>query len=516
MRKNTKKAVLALAALTVAFSAASCGKKDNGGLTSGKEKVTWWVELNANTAQTASNLSETKFSKKLMEKFNVDIEYQHPAQGQAAEKFNIMIATGDLPDIIEYGWNYYSGGAPKALQDGVIQEIDIEKDAPSLFNYIKDNDAVKKQMMTDDGKYYGYPFIRGDRSLQTSAGIMLRADWLSDLNLPVPETIDEWTKTLKEFKDKKGAKAPLDMATYQLAFNGFIGAYGVSDDIYIDDDGKVCYGPCQKGYKDFLIQMNKWYSDGLINSDFVSLDGSIIQSNILNGVSGAALGSVGGNMGKWLAAKPDDKFDLVAAPYPVLNKGDKPQFGQLQNSVTGTFATISRDCKNAELCKKILDYGYTDEGHMLYNFGIEGESYEMKDGNPVFTDLITNNSEGLSMSAALAKYALSHTEGPFVQDKRYMEQYASLPQQQEAIEKWSDTEMEKHLLPNITLLPDEAKAMATKLENIKTYKDEMLAKFIMGLEPIDNFDSFAEELKKRGADEYVKMMQDAYDRYNKR
>ena len=153
---------------------------------------------------------------------------------------------------------------------------------------------------------------------------------------------------------------------------------------------------------------------------------------------------------------------------------------------------------------------------MLFNFGIEGESYEMKDGYPTYTETITKNPDGLSMSASLARYALSHTEGPFIQDKRYMEQYASLPQQKEAIQIWSDTNMEKHLLPGISLLPDEANAMASKIENINTYQTEMVCKFIMGIEPIEKFDSYVAELKNRGLDQYVEMMQQAYNRFLER
>ena len=518
MKKITKRITAVFLGAAMLAGIAGCGtsKTSSSNNDNGRETITWWVGLNANTAQTVSNLGETPFAKALEEKFNVNIEFIHPAQGQDAEKFNIMIAMGDLPDIIEYDWNSYSGGPAKALEDGVIQEINIDNDAPSLAAYVKENPSVDKQIKTDDGKYFGYPFIRGDRSLQTSAGIIIRKDWLDDLGMSVPETIDEWTETLTAFKEKKGASAPLDFATWHYSYGAFVGAYNTADGMYINDEGKVAYGPIEQEYKSFLEKMNEWYKAGLLNSDFVSLDNSIIQSDILNGYSGATIGSVGGNMGKWLAAKPDDKFDLAAAPYPVLNKGDKPEFGQLQNSVTGTYAVISRDCKNAELCKQILDYGYSEEGQMLFNFGIEGESYVMKDGYPEYTEKITNNPDGLSMSAALAQYALSHTEGPFIQDKRYMEQYASLPQQQEAITIWSDTNMEKHLMPRISLLPEQTKVMASKIENIDTYKSEMVSKFIMGLEPIENFDSYVTELKNRGIDEYVDMMQQAYDRFKTR
>ncbi|WP_289466280.1 hypothetical protein, partial [Klebsiella pneumoniae] len=73
--------------------------------------------------------------------------------------------------------------------------------------------------------------------------------------------------------------------------------------------------------KDFLAQMNAWYEEGLLDPDFASVDGATMQSNILNGVSGATYGSCGSGIGKWMAAAPDAKFNLTGAKYPVVNKG---------------------------------------------------------------------------------------------------------------------------------------------------------------------------------------------------
>ena len=179
MKKNLKRAAALLMAASMAMSAAGCGKtqkQEEAKNSNGRETITWWVGLNSSTAQTVTNLGETPFAKALEEKFNVNIEFQHPAQGQDTEKFNIMIAMGNLPDIIEYDWNSYSGGPAKALEDGVIQELNLD-DAPNLKSYVKSHDEVDKQIITDDKKYFGFPFIRGDRYLQTSAGIIVRKDW---------------------------------------------------------------------------------------------------------------------------------------------------------------------------------------------------------------------------------------------------------------------------------------------------------------------------------------------------
>ena len=74
----------------------------------------------------------------------------------------------------------------------------------------------------------------------------------------------------------------------------------------------------------------------------------------------------------------DPKFKLVGAPYPTLNKDEVPFIGQRDFKYNpGPSKAITTAAKNPELIVRWLDYAYSDEGAMLYNFGIEGE---LRDG----------------------------------------------------------------------------------------------------------------------------------------
>ena len=150
---------------------------------------------------------------------------------------------------------------------------------------------------------------------------------------------------------------------------------------------------------------------------------------------------------------------------------------------------------------------------MLYNFGIEGESYDMIDGYPTYNEYITHNKDGLSMMNAMEGYTLSYHEGPFVQDKRYMEQYAGLSQQKLALENWMYTDASAHTMPPVSLTPDQRTELAFLLESIDTYKSEMVAKFIMGIEPLDKFEDFRNELYARGLDKFLVYNQEGYERF---
>ena len=154
---------------------------------------------------------------------------------------------------------------------------------------------------------------------------------------------------------------------------------------------------------------------------------------------------------------------------------------------------------------------------MLYNFGIEGESYNMVDGKPVFTDLITKNPDGLTFAQAVVKYARSAYSGIFEHNPEYVKQSLTYPEhQQKAYDLWSNTNMVNHLMPPVTLLPEEQSESADIMNNISTYVAEKYVAFITGAESIDNFDEMVAQVNEYGLDRVIELRQAAYDRYMSR
>lgn len=502
-----------LAAILAATACLSgCSKTDTTQTTA----LEYWIPLQGAAASLVENLDETPLYKKMQENLDLDIEFTHPSGGSLSEKFNILMAAPEFPDMIQYNWLTYPGGPQKAIDEGVIIDLYEHKDKiPNLMKYLDANPDIKKLCETNEGQLFAFPFVRGDESLQVSWGMALRQDWLSELGLEVPETISEWEAVLTAFKEKKGASAPLTITMESFKNGQFVGAYNTTMEYYIDN-GEVKYGMLDKGFKDFLMVMNDWYEKGLIDKNFALLDNTTIDSNILNGESGAAGMSLGNGIGRYLTSATDEKFDLVGAPSPVLNKGDYPEFGYLQIPVPGmtnSFTAITTDCDNLDAALKLLDYGYGEEGHMLYNFGIEGESYEMVDDYPKYTELITNNPDGHSMNIMLSQYTASYSSGPFVQDKRYMEQYSSLPQQLNAWDTWTQTNMKEHVMPNLHIASDKQNELALLDNSINTYADEVISKFILGTKSFDEYDSVINELKTRGIERALEIRNEAYQIY---
>ena len=486
----------------------------------GNKTLTYWCDLNTNVSANYTNLADTPLYQEVFKRTGVTIEFQHPAAGQAEEQLNLILASGELPDIIEYNWYAFPGGPEKAIQDGYILELSdvLDKYAPNLTRYLKENPEIDKQVKTDESHYYVFPFIRGADLLLISSGPIIRKDWLDDLGLGIPETMEEWYVALKKFKDEKGATAPLTYEAYMLDWGVFTGAYGVKRGFYVED-GQVKFGDIEPGFKEFLAEYSKWYAEGLIDRDIATVDTKQIAAKMTGGQSGASLGWAASRLGSWMqtVTPTNPEYELVGAPYPVLEKGETPKFGNYEfpYSKTGS-AAITTACKDVEAAARFLDYAYSEEGHMLFNFGIEGESYNMVDGQPKYADKLYNDPDGRPLNQTLAAYVRANYNGPFIQDERYLPQYQALSQQMEAIETWVKTDAEKYLLPPITPTPEESQEFATIMNEINTYKEEMFLKFLFGDASLDEFDEYVNTIKSMGIDRAIEIQQNALDRYNNR
>ena len=481
--------------------------------------VTWWAPLHANVALVAKNLGDTAFAKELQKRTGVKIKFLHPASGQEREAFNLMLASGDLPDIIEYNWYSIPGGPYSALANGYIMKLNpvFQKYAPNLSSFLKKNKDYDKMIKCDDGSYYVFPFFRADLSLLVTSGPIIREDWLNDLGLKSPTTIDEWYTDLKAFKDKKGATAPL-CVEYSNLSNMFAGGFNNTGGFYVEKD-KVKFGGIEANRKEFFATMNKWYNEGLLDKNFATISRKIIDANILGGKSGATYGSGGSGIGRYMDANAKDtKYSLIGAAFPGPKKGQVAKFAnmsQVYGNSQGS-AAISAKCKNVEAAARLLDYAYGKEGNMLYNFGIEGVSYTMEGNNPKYTELIMKNPQGMTNTQVMSLYMRGHTNGPFIQDKRYIEQYYERPQQKAATANWKKNDWEKYIMPPVTPTADESSELAKIMGDITTYSDEMSLKFIMGVEPLSNYDKYVAQIKSMGIEKAIAIYQAAYNRYDSR
>lgn len=534
MKKMKKGFLVFLAIVLVVATLAGCGETETASVdfevtTDGTYPIdtdttlTYWVQMHESVAANHGSLNETVFHDELVAQTGINVEFINPPITQVTEQFNLLIASREFPDIIEWGWYGFTGGPHAAIEDGVILPLNsvFEKAAPNLSAYLEANEDVAKQVQTDEGEYYCFPMFRESDYLNTYYGPMFRKDLLDEAGLDVPETVDEWETALYAFKDM-GVEIPLAMQLDKSKLNmcsAFLGAYGVKGGMFVEN-GEVKFGPyMEEAFTPFIERMTQWYADGLIDPDFTETTSSYVTEVGVSGKWGAIFGSCGGNFGSWIpsiqASNPDAEF--VPAKYPVMNKGESPKFGQ-KNFIanpSGGCAAISTQCKDVELAARLLDFGYSDDGFMLYNFGKEGESYEMIDGVPTYTDIITDTTknDGQPMSYMIATYARANYFGPMIQAEGYMRQYAKLDVQKEAIEVWSENVDTDYALPYVTLTAEENSEYSTIMNDVNTYMEESVYKFVTGVTSLDELPNYYAELERMGIERAIEINQAAYERY---
>ena len=249
MKKLAKLISIVLCAVLAIGVFAGCSKEEK--VRTGSS-FTYWVTLEATAAQTITSYNELLMYQEMENITGTKIEFIHPSAGSTgSEAFQILLSSGDYPDMIEYKWARYAGGPQQAIDDGVIIAINdyMEDYAPNYYDYMEgekgkaNNNLYKAQSITPDGNYYGFRNMNVG-NYRTFAGIYVRKDMLDKWGLDVPSTIDEWTNVLKTAKEN-GFKAPLTGTEALFSISGtelFNGAWGVHKGWYVKND-KVKYGP---------------------------------------------------------------------------------------------------------------------------------------------------------------------------------------------------------------------------------------------------------------------------------
>ena len=503
----------------------------------------YWLSLPGNVANnpaTSESVEGTQWAQLLEQNTGIDINWIGPTS-DADTAFNLMTTQEDLPDIIEWEWTTsYAGGPQKAFDDGVLIWLDdyITPDGPAadLWQYLQDNPSLDKAVKTDDGHYYCFPMTRGSKYLQTTSGPIVRQDLVEAAGYKVEDmvTIDDWTEILTAIKDKglvdtSTGNRVITTGSWANLEQLLLPAWNVRSGMYVDyDSKKVKYGNMEEGYKEFLRQMVAWKDAGLLDPDIVTNTNKERETNILNSISAVTYGAGGGQIGTWNATAAKDaatygeNFLLTGVQFPVLKEGDPIHYaGGSTDYVTGSKvnAVITSTCENPEVAAAFLNYAYTEEGHKIINFGLEGEDYTVNaDGTITYSDWIQNNPDGLSYAVAMANKGRANMSGPFIQDPNYIIAYWNTDAQQKALHMWNDeTDVQGTILPTITLTSDESTEYARIMADIDSATKEYRTAVFTGEKDLDStWDAYVDQIKGMNIERAIELEQAALDRYNAR
>ena len=478
--------------------------------------LSYFVADDSNAAIMTTDWNDNEFYQEMERRTGVHLEFEMVSSADYQTNFNLMIASGNLADMIYVGASYYAEGVDAAIDDGYFLDLtDLVDEYMPNYERIRTSDVQYELLSTTDSGRLGAVYELRQSKQGPWLGLWIRQDWLDDLGLETPVTFDDYHEVLTAFKNEKGATAPLI-----LNFSGSDGEFGtmsgglnVLNSWQLDETGKVNFGPYMDAWKEYVAIMHQWYTEGLIDPDFMATDERTADmAKVVTGASGlfAALYTM---PSVYEAASEDPNMNLAPVNPPVMNEGDEGHI-RLRDSYTSGNTAISADSENWEVALRWLDYLYTDEGALLANYGVEGDTFEFdENGKPVFTDKILNNENGWTMTQTVASY-LCPSAG-IANWSDWTRELAGVPEKDQACyDVWSEFSDDWRLPSSVTLTQEESTERAALYADISTIVKEQTAQFISGALDIEsNWDAYISALEASGMERAIEITQAAYDRY---
>ena len=368
-------------------------------------------------------------------------------------------------------------------------------------------------------------------------GPMIRADWAEDLGYNVSDisTYDDWHDVMMDMKQahnmNNGVLRLLNSGVN--IYGGMTYGYGVNGQLWVSDneyplyaqEGTVKMATVEDGFRDYLKMMHQWYEDGLISTDFLSIsDRNMFDAGEATGDYGIFYGNVN-HIPNLYGQAEDENFAIAPLTEPTINKGDQVKFsGSTYSRFSDSSMAILADTEYLEEICRFTDYLFSDEGATLMNYGIEGTSYDVVDGEIVlnkdwfdncptmpragnYNDVRTGMLGAGIYTCLLDYFGFYNNYYTDVQKETQTVWTSNTPAT--LAESW---EMPTYVTNYISV--DDNTTANTHLTDIGTYISEMIPAFILGQKDIDaEWDAFVEKQYNMGLQTVLDIYQAGYDAY---
>lgn len=367
---KTKRILAIAAAAVMTVSLAACGGGGNSGSTGStgsaavkapddiwapyEETVTVTVvgEENSGTAfQGDDDYQHNPWYQAYKDRFNIDLQNLWISNDYTT-KLNLSIADGDLPDVFHVDSNQLT-----QLHDaGMIMNLDdvFERYASdTLKGYRKDN-ADTWATGEFDGSLYGIPQMSYG-PIDQFQYVWIRQDWMQECGFEAPTTMDEVLTIAKTFAEKYGGYGLAENQNLDNLMRTAL-AYGAHPGIWVrKDDGSIEYGTIQPEMKTALEHYRDWYQEGILKSDFVTMDNDKMFQSMINGECGVIF------FAQWFGYNPlpdliaNNGPEAIFYPYEIPSETGSKIMGSVTFNNNG-YVVINKNCQNPEAVMKIVNF----------------------------------------------------------------------------------------------------------------------------------------------------------------
>lgn len=470
------------------------------------------------------------------EEIGVQVVYDWYVKGRTEyeQKVNVTIASGELPDVMEV----------TASQMMQLADAGLIWDMTEIFDKYA-SDFTKSVMMQEgdtafvaaqkDGMLCGIPESAG---ASDSVDLMwIRQDWLENLGLSQPKTIDELINVIEKFTTDDPDGNGVD-DTYGLGVTGspnvltrnygslvgFFDAFGAHPTIWVEKDGKLVYGGIQPECKDALVKLQELYQKGCIDPEFGVMDSSKAGETAAAGKCGVTYGQ------QWLplvyfhSNYSLDSNALWTAYEPVSVSGDPAEVSAEVG--VSRWLVVNKNFEHPEAVVKMANvfiekcWGETGDNGKYYAPPDAESIWKL---SPVQTQMPLKNVMAFrDIEAAKASDTTDALNGEAKSiwdklDRFYSGEGTSMewgweriygpdPSSYSAIDRMISED--RIYINRFSGAPTET--MTEKMSTLESMRDETFTKIIMGESPIEEFDAFVESFNKLGGEQITAEVNEWY------
>ena len=545
---------LALVAALASTMFLGCGKDDNNKKSSETTKTydveTWqeksgekedvtlsWFIVGGKVDYYQYYWKEMEGLKKIQELLGINIEFQ---VAQDYSNYLPMMAAQSYPDVITAkNLEQYPGRLTTMYSEGVSVNLQpyIDEGLMPNFKEIVDNyPDIARDLKIDTGEYTFASTLydindEDDRAASSVYGLAIRQDWLDELDLEIPTNMEEWYNVLYQFKNYdpngNGAQDEEPVCMASSGWKYFLTAYGIDDDPIVQADGStVVYGFATQAYKEYLTEMNKWNTEGLIYNMFKDTSLEKRQERVINNFAGAWKADADhfdeNSTTSYLTSLKEKapKAEFSPVPWPSTADGKQYCYSDINSFDRDTTIITSNAKKNGHdrAAAYMIDFMLSEEGSDLLSWGIEGVSYEVVNGEKQLMDgmydLVDFHGAQISKinlyaDATTVAFPKFGTFSEFILANK-SEGYVN------ACKVWSVGDTSYKMPPACQLSVDQQNQVDDATQNMKSYISKQRQKYIEGTEPLTTFDQYLEKVNTMGADKYTQIWQECYTNYKNR
>ncbi|GBG05737.1 hypothetical protein PAT3040_00222 [Paenibacillus agaridevorans] len=463
------------------------------------------------------NIDNNVWSREYEEKLGIKIKYLWTSNSDYSQRLNVSITSGDLPDIFPV-----DAVQLKQLVDaGQVEDLTevfekyVSPEARDLI--LKDPNQMKSA--TFDGKLMALP--RVGSPYDSSQVLWIRADWLRNLNIPEPKTLEDVVAIAAAFTTQDPDQNSKD-DTYGFALTkdlhkggfaniqGFLNGFNAYVGAWIQgSDGKLTFGSVQPEIKNGLAKLQEMYKAGYIDEEFAVKDGSKVMEDLVSGKIGLSYGAW------WNPAWPlqtvkdqDPTAEWKAYGIPALSGTTN----KLQLSFpVAQYYVVKKGAKNTEAIIKLLNIlvenGYSKNANIEKYF-IAEDGFLYNNYPLVFVSPADGNVNiHLNMKPALENKDDSKLTG---EEKGYYEKIMAYRAGDP--KSWTNEGMygldsawpfvkekiDADLIQHDQFFGAPTPTMSQKNANLDKMLMETFTKIIMGEVSVDEFDKFVSNWNKLG------------------